>query len=90
MLVFWLRVASNETTTSTAYDTLKVQLRNSSNTVLKTLATYSNLSKGTTYVQRTLDVTAYKGQTVRVYFEGVEDASLTTSFLIDNVTLTSQ
>ena len=30
-----------------------------------TLATYSNLGKNTTYIQKTFNVTAYKGKTVR-------------------------
>jgi hypothetical protein len=87
-LVFWLKVVSDETTTTSAYDTLKVQVRNSSGTVLSTLATYSNLNKGASYLQKTFDLTSYKGQTVRIYFEGVEDSMLATSFLVDDVTLT--
>ncbi|HEX3582065.1 MAG TPA: protease pro-enzyme activation domain-containing protein, partial [Thermoanaerobaculia bacterium] len=46
-LAFWLHIDTAETTTTTAYDTLKVQIRNSSGTVLATLATYSNLNKNT-------------------------------------------
>jgi hypothetical protein len=38
-------------------------------------------------VQRSFDVSAYRGQTVRVYFEGIEDASITTSFLLDDVSV---
>ncbi len=86
-LGFWLRVASNETTTTSAFDTLKIQVRNSSNQVLATLGTYSNLNKGSIYVQRTFDVTAYKGQTIRVYFEGIEGSQVATSFLVDDVSL---
>ena len=89
-LAFWLRVISDETTTTQAYDTLKVQVRNSSGTLLATLATYSNLNKGATYLQKSLDLGAYKGQTVRVYFEGKEDASNTTTFLIDDVSVIAQ
>ena len=89
-LSFWLRVDSSETTTTTAYDTLKVQVRSSTGAVLATLATYSNLNKGTTFLQKTFDLSAYKGQTVRVYFEGVEDATVQTSFIIDDVSLTAQ
>jgi len=89
-LKFFLRIDSDETTTTTAYDTLKVQVRNSSNTVLATLATYSNLDKGTSYVQRTFDLSAYKGQTVRIYFEGIEGSTIQTSFIVDDVTLTAQ
>lgn len=89
-LGFWLRVASDETTTTTAYDTLKVQLRNGSNQVIATLGTFSNLNKGSVYVQRTFDVVAYKGQTVRVYFLGVEGSQIATSFLVDDVSLTTR
>ncbi|WP_259302915.1 Ig-like domain-containing protein [Thermomonas sp. S9] len=89
-LSFWLRVDSSETTTRTAYDTLKVQIRDTSGNVLATLATYSNLNKGSSYVQRSFDVKSWKGKTVRVYFLGVEDSSLATSFLIDEVSLKTQ
>ncbi|WP_223636056.1 S8 family serine peptidase [Corallococcus sp. EGB] len=81
---FWVRITTAETTTTTAYDKLAVQVRNSAGTVLATLATYSNLDKGTVYVQRTFDLAAYKGQTVRIYFNGTEDASLQTSFFLDD------
>jgi methionine-rich copper-binding protein CopC len=89
-LSFWLKIASDETTTSQAYDTLKVQVRNSSNTVLATLATYSNLNKGSSFVQRTFDLSAYKGQTVRVYFEGIEGSAVATSFIVDDVSVAVQ
>src|SRR4029077_2263947 len=46
-LTFWLHVDTAETTTTTAYDTLKLQIRNSSGTVLATLVTYSNLNANT-------------------------------------------
>ena len=89
-LGFWLKITSDETTTTQAYDTLKIQVRNSSGSVLATLATYSNLNKGSSYVQRTFDLSAYKGQTVRVYFEGIEGSTVATSFIVDDVTLNVQ
>ena len=89
-LTFWLHIDTAETTTSIAYDTLKVQLRNTSNTVLATLATYSNLNKNTGYSQKSFDVSAYRGQTIRVYFLGVEDSSLQTSFVVDDTALNVQ
>jgi subtilisin family serine protease len=89
-LSFWLKITTSETTTTTAFDTLRVQIRNSSNTVLSTLATYSNLNKTTGYVQKTFDVTSFKGQTVRIYFLGVEDSSLQTSFVIDDTSCITQ
>jgi hypothetical protein len=89
-LSFWLHIDTAETTTSTAYDTLTVQLQNSSGTVLKTLATYSNLNKNTGYAQKSFDVSTYKGQMVKVYFKGVEDSLDQTSFVIDDVSLKVQ
>ena len=89
-LSFWLKITTAETTTTTAFDTLRVQIRNSSNTVLSTLATYSNLNKTTGYVQKTFDVTSFKGQTIRIYFLGTEDSSLQTSFVIDDTSCATQ
>jgi subtilisin family serine protease len=89
-LSFWLKITSAETTTTTVFDRLQVQIRNSSNTVLTTLATYSNLNETTGYTLKTFDVTAFKGQTIRIYFLGTEDSSLATSFVIDDTSCTTQ
>ena len=86
-LNFYLKIDTAETTTTTAYDKLTVTVRDSSNNVLKTLATYSNLNKSSGYVLRSFDVLAYRGQTIRVYFNGSEDSSLQTSFVIDDTSL---
>lgn len=61
-LNFWLKVVSSETTTTKAYDTLKVQVRNTSGAVLPALKTYSNLDKGKVYVQRSFDLSAWVRQ----------------------------
>jgi len=84
---FWLHIDTAETTTTTAFDTLQVQVRNSSGTVLSTLATYSNLNHATGYSQKTFDLTSFKGQTVQVFFVGAEDSSLQTSFVLDDISL---
>jgi len=88
-LSFYLHIDTAETGT-TAYDTLKVQLRNSSGTVLTTLATYSNVNAAAGYVQKSFNVLTYKGQTVQVYLVGTEDASLQTSFVVDDFALNVQ
>lgn len=89
-LSFWLKINSAETTTTTVFDRLQVQVRNSSNTVLTTLATYSNLNETTGYTLKTFDLTAFRGQTIRIYFLGTEDSSLQTSFVIDDTSCTTQ
>ena len=88
-LNFWLNVTSSETTTTTQYDKLFVEVRNTSGTLLATLATYSNLNKGTAgvYSQKSFDVSAYKGQTVRVQFRSTTDSSVTTTFRVDDASL---
>jgi subtilisin family serine protease len=89
-LSFWVRIDTAETTTTTQFDQLQVQVRNSANTVLATLATYSNLNANSTYVLKTFDLSAYRGQTIRVYFLGTEDSSLQTSFVIDDTAVNTQ
>lgn len=86
-LTFWLHVDTLETTTTNSYDTLKVQVRNSSGSVLATLATYSNLNAATGFTQVSFDLGAYKGQTIQIYLVGVEDSSLKTSFVVDDFAL---
>ena len=89
-LTFWLHIDTAETTTTTAYDTLNVQIRNSSGTVLATLATYSNLNKNTGYAQKSFNLNAYIGQTIQIYLVGTEDASAQTSFVVDDFALNVQ
>ncbi|MBK7394214.1 MAG: M4 family metallopeptidase [Chloracidobacterium sp.] len=89
-LTFWLNVTSSETTTTTAYDKLFVEVRNTSGTLLTTLATYSNLNKvasASTYSQKSFSLAAYRGQTVRVQFRSTMDSSITSTFRVDDVSL---
>jgi hypothetical protein len=86
-LTFWLRVVSNETG-STVKDTLDVQVMNSSgSTELQRLARYSNLDASGAYSRKAFDLSSFAGQTVRIQFKGVEDASTATGFFIDDVSL---
>ncbi|TLY63838.1 MAG: PKD domain-containing protein [Gammaproteobacteria bacterium] len=88
-LAFYLHIDTQEVG-SIAYDTLRVQVLNSSGTVLATLATYSNVNAASGYSLHSLNMNAYIGQTVQIRFYGHEDWSLATSFVIDDVTLTVQ
>lgn len=87
-LSFWLNVTSSETG-STAYDRLFVEVRNTSGTLLSTLATYSNVNKTTagTYSQKSFNLAAYRGQTIRLQFRSTTDSSITTTFRVDDVSL---
>lgn len=89
-LTFWLHIDTAETSTTTAFDTLKVQVRSSSGTVLQTLATYSNLNANTGYAQKSFNLSAYIGQTIQIYLVGAEDSTLQTSFVVDDFALNVQ
>jgi PKD repeat protein len=86
-LSFWLHVDTAETTTTTQYDTMKVQVLNSSGTVLATLHTYSNLDHNTGYTQRSFSLSAYAGQKITLKFTGSEDFELQTSFVVDDTAI---
>ncbi|MEV3908202.1 hydrolase [Streptomyces canus] len=86
-LSFYLHVDTAETTTSTAYDTLKVQVLNGSGAVLGTPATYSNLNAASGYTQRSFSLAGYAGQTVTLKFTGTEGSTLQTSFVLDDTAL---
>ena len=89
-LTYYLHVDTAETSTTRGYDTLKVAVYSTGGTLLKTLATYSNLNHATGYAVHTNSLAAYAGQTVSIRFTGKEDASLATSFVLDDVSLTAQ
>jgi serine protease len=84
---FWLHIDTSEYTTTTAYDTLKVQVLSSSGSVLATLGTFSNLNAVSGYLQHSYSLASYAGQTVTLKFTGSEDSSLQTSFVIDDTAL---
>jgi hypothetical protein len=86
-LTFWVRIDSAETTTTIAYDRLNVQISTNGGASYTTLATYSNLNKNSTYVQKSFDLNAYRGLSVRIRFNATEDSSLQTSFVVDDTAL---
>jgi hypothetical protein len=77
---FYLHIDTAETTTTTQYDKLTVKAGST------TLATYSNLNKNTGYTGHTFTVPA---GTSTISFSGIEDSSLQTSFVLDDVTVTA-
>ncbi|MEV8372551.1 S8 family serine peptidase [Kribbella sp. NPDC056861] len=79
-LRYWLHIDSAETE-NVAYDKLTVTLGST------TVASYSNLNKASGYAEKVLDVKQFAGQTVTLKFNGVEDQSLQTSFVVDDVAL---
>ncbi len=86
---FWLHIDTAETSTTTAFDTLTVQVLNSAGTVLSTLATFSNLNHNTGYTQHTFSLASFAGQKVTLKFTGSEDFELQTSFVVDDTALST-
>jgi hypothetical protein len=89
-LNFFLNISSSETTTSTQFDVLFIEVRSTTGALLSTLGTFSNLNKGTAgvYVARgPFNLASFAGQTVRIQFRATTDFSLPTTFRIDDVSV---
>ncbi|WP_309890830.1 Ig-like domain-containing protein [Archangium sp.] len=86
-LTFWLHISTTETTTSSRRDTLRVRLLDSRGRGVATLARYSNLGANPGYELKRLDLSRFRGRTLRLVFESEENASRATSFLIDDAAL---
>ena len=84
---FWLKITTAETSKTAANDTMSVSVTNTSGTVLSKLASYSNINKSTGYLQKSFNLIAYKGQTIRLQFNAIENASRATSFYVDDLSL---
>ncbi|SEP51022.1 M4 family metallopeptidase [Amycolatopsis saalfeldensis] len=80
-LTYSLHIDTSETG-ATAYDKLTVAGGST------TLASYSNLDQVSGYAAKTVDVSSFAGQTLALKFTGVEDASLQTSFVLDDLAVT--
>jgi hypothetical protein len=90
-LNFWLNITSSETTTTTQFDRLFIEVRSASGTLLATLATFSNLNKVSAANNYTLrgayNLSSFAGQTVRIQFRYTNDVSLITTYRIDDVSV---
>ncbi|HZB45784.1 MAG TPA: BACON domain-containing carbohydrate-binding protein, partial [Pyrinomonadaceae bacterium] len=89
-LNFWLNITTSEAAGASIFDRLFIEVRNTSGTLLATLATFSNQNSGTAgaYVLRgPYNLSSFAGQTVRIQFRGTNDITLPTSFRIDDVTV---
>ncbi|MEU3905653.1 M28 family peptidase [Streptomyces goshikiensis] len=79
-LAFYLHIDTDEDE-NVVYDRFTVSVGG------QTLETLSNVDAGSGYALKTYDVSRFAGQTVTLQFKGVEDQSLQTSFVVDDVTL---
>jgi subtilisin family serine protease len=81
---YWYMTSSEGTTT--AYDYFRVKLYNGS-TLVATLKTHSNTEGRNAWVQDSISLSTYAGQTLRIEFSATTDSSAVTSFFVDDVTL---
>ena len=79
-LSYYLRIDTAETGT-VAYDKLNVTVNGA------TVQSFSNVNHGA-YAQRSVDISGYAGTTATIKWTGTEDASLATSFFIDDTAVT--
>ncbi len=84
---FYMHIDTAETSTTTKYDTLKLQALDTSGNVLANLYTYSNLNANTGYSLHTFTLTSYAGQTITLKFTGTEDSQKQTSFVLDDTSV---
>jgi len=94
-LTFWLNITTQETN-GKAYDYLYVEIHNSSGTLLATPLTLNNTNStsdnnkaGVYFQPRSVDLSSYAGQTIEVVFHATTDYEKTTTFLIDDVSVTA-
>ena len=80
-LSFWLHVDTAETTTTGKPDKLTVSLGATK------LATFSNLNHRAGYTRHAFNVAAFAGGTEDLVFDGNENGSRQTSFVIDDTAL---
>jgi hypothetical protein len=88
-LTYWWWISTAEAPGAAAYDHLYVRVYDANGTFLQTLETLSNASSQGQWYFSSFDLRAYAGQTIQVWFEAVNDASLPTNFWIDNVSLST-
>jgi hypothetical protein len=94
-LTYWIAIDTKEKQSqgsfesTDAFDTLTLEVR-AANGQRETVAEYSNVHAHTGYIQATADLTSYKGQTIVIAFTAVEDKSLQTSFMLDDIGVDAQ
>jgi len=86
-LSFWMHITTAEKTVSTPYDTLQVRVWKPNGPLLATLKTFSNLDHSTAYKKVTFDMSQFIGQQISIELRSMEDASLQTSFFVDEFAL---
>jgi len=88
-LTFYLHIDSEEDN-STAFDKLRVRVRDADGTLLKTLKSFSNQDAAPGFALQSFDLSAYKGRTIIIELEAQEDARTVTSFVVDDFAIVAE
>ena len=86
MRFYWL-VDTEEN--GTGYDALSVILANANGDPIQELANYSDINTADQWLQASVDLTPYAGQTVQLQFQARTDDTLETDFFVDDVEIQS-
>jgi hypothetical protein len=85
---YWYFITTQETA-FLCNDHLYARITSTTGTVISTVQSACNTNKTTVWIQKTLDLSsalaAYKGKQVRLSFQGTTNASLPSSFFVDDV-----
>ncbi len=84
-LRFFLHISTEEQQLQ-PFDTLKVEVRRANGQVT-TLKTFSNLQAAAGFGLQTVDLTAFRGQSIRIQLVAQEDNGSMTSFVVDDFAL---
>jgi len=94
-LTFWVNITTQETN-GKSYDYLYIEIHNASGTLLATPLTLSNTNAtsdkntlGVYFQPQSVDLSSYAGKTIEVVFHATTDYEKTTTFLIDDVSVTA-
>lgn len=87
-LTYSVQIGTDETTTTSRYDTMSVQVVDGVYGTY-TLKAHSNLNRGG-YTSHTVDLSRFAGKSVTLRFKGTEDVSNSTVFRIDDVAVTAK
>lgn len=83
-LTFFLHIDTVEPSDN-PFDKLRIRVRAPNGQFLGTLKTFSNLNASPGYTLHSVDLTQFKGRTVRLEFEVHEDNGSITSFVLDDL-----
>lgn len=87
-LSYWWHMTTQEGAYGYGWDDFYVEIRSSAGALLVTRDARSDgWPAGQWMQQRNIDLSAYAGQTVRVYFEAANDNTLATTFWIDDLSV---